>query len=121
MTRLMANVFVAFSFIVFVATFLAFAVARRSRQREKRSSKRRRLLDEDGKSRSSRRRRGADSDGLYRSSRSKSADRRPRSKSARSSRSKSASTSRRHPEDGTYEPPKRSSSRSGSRRALDDF
>ena len=123
MTRLMANVFVAFSFIVFVATFLAFAVARRSRQREKRSSKRRRLLDEDGKSRSSRRRRGADSDGLFRSSRSKSADRRTRSsgrsKSARSSRSKSASS--RRPEDGAYEPPKRSSSRSGSRRALDDF
>lgn len=126
MTRLMANVFVAFSFIVFVATFLAFAVARRSRQREKRSSKRRRLLDEDGKSRgsrSSRRRRSGDGDGLFRSSRGKSSDRRTRSsgrsKSGKSSRSKSAS--RRRAEDGTYDPPKRSSSRSGSRRALDDF
>lgn len=138
MTRLMANVFVAFSFIVFVATFLAFAVARRSRQREKRSSKRRRLLDEDGKSRgsrSSRRRRGADGDGLFRSSRSKSADQRVRSSSHRrsksssgKSRSKSASRSRRTSsgDDGVYEPPAQSSSRrpnsrSGSRRALDDF
>jgi len=125
MTRLMANVFVAFSFIVFVATFLAFAVARRSRQREKRSSKRRRLLD-DGKSRgsrSSRRRRAEDADGLFRSSRSKSADRRTRSsKSSSKSRSKSASRRRVTGEaEGTYDPPKRSSSRSGSRRALDDF
>ena len=75
LTRLLANVFVAFSFIVFVATFLAFAVARRSRQREKRSSKRRRLLDDDGKSRSSRSsRRRRDADGLFRTSRSKSTD-----------------------------------------------
>lgn len=133
MTRLMANVFVAFSFIVFVATFLAFAVARRSRQREKRSSKRRRLLDEDGKSRGSRRskRRAGDGDGLYRSSRSKSADHRTRSSSHRrskssSGRSRSKSQSRtKRTSSGEYEPPrdsqKRTSSRSGTRRPLDDF
>jgi hypothetical protein len=43
-SRLLANVFVTFSFVVFIATFLAFAVARRSRYRESRSSKARRLL-----------------------------------------------------------------------------
>jgi hypothetical protein len=135
LTRLLANVFVAFSFIVFVATFLAFAVARRSRQREKRSSKRRRLLDEDGRSRSSRSaRRRRDPDGLFRSSRSKSTDRhrsssgKSRSKSASAKpRSKSASRPRRPSEDG-YEPPVQSSTRrssthrqSSSRRPLDDF
>ncbi|CAB9519754.1 expressed unknown protein [Seminavis robusta] len=45
-SRIMANAFLTFSFLLFVATFLAFAVARRSRYRESRSSKSRRLLDE---------------------------------------------------------------------------
>ena len=128
MTRLMANVFVAFSFIVFVATFLAFAVARRSRQREKRSSKRRRLLEEDGKSRgsrrSSRRRSQPDGDALFRSSRSKSASRSSvkRSKSSGRSRSKSTSRVRHSSEDvGAYDPPTQSPRRPSSRRALDDF
>lgn len=125
MTRLMANVFVAFSFIVFVATFLAFAVARRSRQREKRSSRSRRLLDEDGKSRSSRRRKTPDGDGLFRS-RSKSESRRSSSrKSSSKSRSKSRSSRPVSSKDESYQPPRessrRSSSRSGSRRPLDDF
>ena len=122
MTRLMANVFVAFSFIVFVATFLAFAVARRSRQREKRSSKSRRLLDEDGKSRSSRRRhKTPDGDGLFRS-RSKSETRRKSSSKSRSKSRSSRPVSSSH-EDSSYHPPKESSRRShsGSRRPLDDF
>ena len=135
MTKLMANVFVAFSFIVFVATFLAFAVARRSRQREKRSSKSRRLLDDDGRSKSSRRSsRRKEGDGLFRA-RSKSADGRSRSSShkrskssSKSVKSRSKSSSRRQREPG-YEPPTestkehRSSTRSSSRsrRPLDDF
>ena len=98
LTRVMANVFVTFSFIVFVATFLAFAVARRSRYRESRSSKSRRLLDDDrggdGKyrkrrsssRRSSSRRRGED--GLFRSEK----DDKPRkSRSKSNSRRKSSS------------------------------
>lgn len=131
MTRLMANVFVAFSFIVFVATFLAFAVARRSRQREKRSSKSRRLLAEDGKSRSSRRRKTPEGDGLFRS-RSKSESRVRSSSGKRSSRSASGKSrsksrsSRPSTTEESYQPPKdpsrRSTSHSGSsRRPLDDF
>jgi len=45
-SRIMANAFLTFSFLLFIATFLAFAVARRSRYRESRSSKSRRLLDD---------------------------------------------------------------------------
>lgn len=56
-SRLLANVFVTFSFVVFIATFLAFAVARRSRYRESRSSKARRLLGGSGGARSSSRKR----------------------------------------------------------------
>jgi len=124
LTRLMANVFVTFSFIVFVATFLAFAVARRSRYRESRSSKSRRLLDDErgdgkyrsrrsGSRRSSSRRRG-DDDGLFKDkSRSKSKSRR-KSSSGKSSRRKD-----------DYESPRRSRSRSrkrsGSRPRKDDF
>ena len=120
-SRLLANAFVTFSFIVFVATFLAFAVARRSRYRESRSSKSRRLLDDDERSPRSRRSarsksRGKDEgDGLFRSSSRKS-----RSKSKRkSSRSKGRESER----DDDYEPPKRrsSSKRSSSRSRADDF
>jgi hypothetical protein len=38
-SRLLANFFVTFAFIVFIATFLAFSVTRRSRYHESRSSK----------------------------------------------------------------------------------
>ena len=46
LSRLAANGFLTLSFLLFVATFLAFAVARRSRYRESRSSRSRRLLDD---------------------------------------------------------------------------
>lgn len=99
LTRVVANAFVSVSFIVFVATFLAFAVARRSRYRESRTSKRRRLLDDDrgkdgkygSRSRRSSSRRGStrrssskDEDGLFRSSKDKN-----RSKSSSRRRSSS--------------------------------
>jgi hypothetical protein len=45
LARLLANAFLTLAFLLFVATFLAFAVARRSRYRESRSSRSRRLLD----------------------------------------------------------------------------
>mmetsp|Transcript_15432 Transcript_15432/g.25005 ORF Transcript_15432/g.25005 Transcript_15432/m.25005 type:complete len:618 (-) Transcript_15432:333-2186(-) len=122
-TRLLANAFVTFSFIVFVATFLAFAVARRSRYRESRGSKSRRLLDDDGEGRSTRKkkksssssRRDQDGDGLFRSDRS----RKSRSKSSKRKSSKSSS---RQDEDG-YEPPRRSRSRkrTSSKSRVEDF
>ena len=145
-SRLLANAFVTFSFIVFVATFLAFAVARRSRYRESRSSKSRRLLDAEGgegrssrkSSRSKSRNRGeGEGDGLFRSS---SASRKSRSKSGSKKRSSSSkrreSSSNKRSSAGDYEPPKatsgsnssptkRSSSKqrssSKSRRQPDDF
>ena len=112
-SRLLANFFVIAAFILFVATFLAFAVARRSRYRESRSSKSRRLLDDDAKrSRSVRRSKssthGGEGDGLFRtpsSSRSKS-----RSKSKSKSRSGTTGTSRSRSK--SYEAPKERSSRS---------
>jgi hypothetical protein len=129
-SRLLANAFVTFSFIVFVATFLAFAVARRSRYRESRNSKSRRLLDEDNdgrsrsrksarsKSRTRDRDREEEGDGLFRSS----TGRKSRSKSG--SKSKRRSRSRGKPE-ADYDPPKSQSrsKRSGSksRRHADDF
>jgi len=133
-TRMMANVFVGVSFIVFVATFLAFAVARRSRYRESRSSKSRRLLDDDrggdGKYRSRRsssRRassRRKDDDGLFRSGKEDSKSRKTRSKS--NSRRKSSSRKSSTRKGDEYEsPPRRSRSRSkkrsGSRPRSDDF
>lgn len=89
-SRLLANVFVTFSFIVFIATFLAFAVARRSRYRESRGSKSRRLLDDDDGGRSSRRRSKSkardEGDGIFKSSRSNGRkSSRSKSKSRRSS------------------------------------
>lgn len=131
LTRLMANVFVTFSFIIFVATFLAFAVARRSRYRESRSSKSRRLLDDErgdgkyrsrrsGSRRSSSRRRG-DGDGVFRSDKDK--DRKKSSRSKSRTKSSSGKSSRR--KDEGYESPKRSRSRSrkrsSSRQRTDDF
>ena len=93
MARLLANAFLTLSFLLFVATFLAFAVARRSRYRESRSSKSRRLLDGDTRSRRSsshRRSKSREADGLF------------RSKSSSKRRSKSRSSSRRAK---SYEPP----------------
>mmetsp|Transcript_14182 Transcript_14182/g.39253 ORF Transcript_14182/g.39253 Transcript_14182/m.39253 type:complete len:560 (+) Transcript_14182:274-1953(+) len=94
LARLLANAFLTLSFLLFVATFLAFAVARRSRYRESRSSRSRRLLDDDHGSRrsSSRRRsksrdkRGEGGDGLFRDRRSGSRTRSTRSSSRRASR-----------------------------------
>ena len=107
-SRLLANVFLTAAFLLFVATFLAFAVARRSRYRESRHSKSRRLLDDDhGDARSRRSRRSksrskaaAEDDGLFRSSpsskrsKSRSKSHRSASKSRRSSHSKSREKSR---------------------------
>jgi hypothetical protein len=92
LARLLANAFLTLSFLLFVATFLAFAVARRSRYRESRSSRSRRLLDDEEKSRKSRRSirssRGTDGDGVYRTaSRAKSTSK------SRKSRSKSRTKS----------------------------
>lgn len=118
-TRLLANAFVTFSFIVFVATFLAFAVARRSRYRESRGSKSRRLLDDDDDRKSrrkskSRSRKDDDGDGVFRSDRS----RKSRSKSTKR---RSSSGKSRHDDD--YDPPRRSRSRkrSSSRARTEDF
>eukprot|EP00546_Thalassionema_frauenfeldii_P013108 CAMPEP_0178927934 /NCGR_PEP_ID=MMETSP0786-20121207/19539_1 /TAXON_ID=186022 /ORGANISM="Thalassionema frauenfeldii, Strain CCMP 1798" /LENGTH=551 /DNA_ID=CAMNT_0020603573 /DNA_START=36 /DNA_END=1691 /DNA_ORIENTATION=+ len=119
-TSILANIFVSFSFIVFIATFLAFAVARRSRHRERASGRSRRLLEEDR--RRSRSKAGPeDGDGIFRSSKS------GKSRSGKSSRSKSSSRrskSKSRPSD-TYEPPSTKSksgrSKSSSRRRSDEF
>lgn len=122
-SRIMANAFLTFSFLLFVATFLAFAVARRSRYRESRSSKSRRLLDEghhddDGaghrsvrsrRSRSRKKKRGAsasrrsgsarkrddEGDGLFRTSDPESDRGENQRSGSRSRRSKSRSGSKR--------------------------
>lgn len=144
LTRLLANVFVTFSFIVFVATFLAFAVARRSRYRESRSSKSRRLLDDDrgadGKYSSSKSRRSSsrrassrrsstkDNDGLFRSSRDDKS-RKSRSKSTsrkKSSSSRKSNSKSRDHRDGHDSSPRRSRSASRKRgsskgRPADEF
>ncbi len=125
--NLKANVFLTFAGIVFVATFLAFAVARGSNKKKKKPSRSRsrRLLDADYggdedrrvSSRSqSRSRRGGDSKSV-RSSRSKS-----KSRSAGMSVSRSKSRSRR--DRSEYEPPSSSTaekvSRSASRSRRED-
>ena len=115
-SRMLANVFVTFSFILFVATFLAFAVARRSRHRERASGRSRRLLDGDERSSRRRSRKEGQGDGVFRSkSRGDDDDR----KSRKSTRSKSGSKRRSRKEPQTYDPP--SSRRSRSQRHLDDF
>jgi len=131
--RLKANLFLTFTGIVFVATFLAFAVARGSSKKKKSSrSRSRRLLDadyggsdgrngSDGRRTSSRsqsrsRKTSAAEGKSVRSSRSKSKSRSSSGKSVKSSRSKSRTSSRRSGSD--YEPPSSSSekkSRSQSR------
>lgn len=105
MSRLLASAFLTVSFVMFIATFLAFAVARRSRYRESRSSKSRRLLDGDDvrSGRSSRRSKSktpSDSDGLFREQRSKSGTRTTRASSSKRSTSKRRSRSK------SYDAPK---------------
>lgn len=118
-SRLLGNIFLTLSFIIFVATFLAFAVARRSRYRESRNSKSRRLLEEEGGGRSPRSKRSGRSksksrtdegDGLFRTSSRKSS----RSKSKQRSRSRASDRG------DDYDPPRRSR-RSSSRGRKDDF
>ena len=131
LTRLMANVFVTVSFIVFVATFLAFAVARRSRYRESRSSKSRRLLDDDrgrdGKYRSRRsssRRRRKDEDGVFRSDKDKARKNRSKSNSRRKSSSRKSSSNRKdygEDYDNARRSRSRSRKRSSSKNRSDDF
>jgi len=83
-SRIMANAFLTFSFLLFVATFLAFAVARRSRYRESRSSKSRRLLD-DGHH---------DDDGGHRSVRSRRSRSRKKKRNASASRRSGSASNR---------------------------
>ena len=113
-SRMLANAFVTASFILFVCTFLAFAVARRSRHKERSSGRSRRLLDGDGVS-SSRRSRSqrsdGEGDGVFREENQR--------KSKRSIRSKSGSKRRSRKEPQTYDPPSRRRSRS--QRHIDDF
>ena len=97
LSRLLANAFLTLSFLLFVATFLAFAVARRSRYRESRSGRSRRLLDDDRSRRSRRKSRsrggGDEGDGIFKE---KSHGGQSRSRSKRSSsRSSRRSSSRR--------------------------
>jgi hypothetical protein len=105
LTRLLANAFLTLSFLLFVATFLAFAVARRSRYRESRSSRSRRLLNnnDDDRSRKSRRKSrtrggGDEGDGIFKEKASS------RSRSKRSS-SRSSRRSRSRGKQQTYEAP----------------
>ena len=105
-SRLLANAALTGSFLLFVATFLAFAVARRSRYREGKGSKSRRLLDDedDKRSRKSRRSSTKEGDGLFRSSsRNRSSSRKDGSSSKRSSSKSKRSSSRTK---SSYEPPK---------------
>ena len=115
--RLKANLFLTFAGIVFVATFLAFAVARGSSKKKKSSrSRSRRLLDadyvggSDGRrarsgSRSQSRARRSGGEKSVRSSRSKS---KGRSSSGKSSSAKSASRSKSRSRREGYEAPKAS-------------
>jgi len=109
MERLKANMYLTLAGIIFVATFLAFAVARGSSKKKKASSRSRsrRLLDADY---------GADSSSRHRSSsRAKSSRSTSRSNSkSRTSSSRSKSRSRRS-EDGEYRAPSSSGERSRSK------
>lgn len=109
-SRLLASAFLTVSFLLFIATFLAFAVARRTRYRESRSSKSRRLLDNEdartssGRSRRSKSRTTRDGDGVFRESRGKSRDR-------RSASTKRSSSKNRRSRSKSYESPKDSRAR----------
>jgi len=120
--RIKANLFLTFAGILFVATFLAFAVARgsgRERRSRSRSSKSRSLLTSDEKRR-------ARSSSRHRSSRSKSKGRRSSSRGDGERRSKSGtrgnSRSRRDSDSPRTSSRSKSKSRSGGgRRHADDF
>jgi hypothetical protein len=107
--RLKANLFLTFAGIVFVATFLAFAVARGSSKKKKTSrSRSRRLLDADygggeGRRSQSRSRRLARSGGEAKSVRSSRSNSKSRSTSGKSVKSSSRSKSRSGRSE--YEPP----------------
>lgn len=105
MARLLANAFLTFSFLLFIATFLAFAVARRSRYRESRGARSRRLLDDDDGARSRKVRRSksrtVEGDGIFKSSASRKSSRTRKS----SSRSTSKSKKRASTPKSSYEPP----------------
>jgi hypothetical protein len=118
--RLLANAALTASFLLFVATFLAFAVARRSRFREARSARSRRLLDDDDEGRSRRSKRSSRSaggggidpagDGLFRVERSSKSPGKKSSSHHRSSKGRSSSAqksgSRKHKSRSrSYEPP----------------
>ena len=110
LTRLLANAFLTLSFLLFVATFLAFAVARRSRYRESRSGRSRRLLDDDRSRRSRRKSRtrggGDEGDGIFKEksqSQSRSRSKRSSSRSSRRSSSRAGTRSK------SYEAPSRKS------------
>jgi hypothetical protein len=107
--RLKANLFLTFAGIVFVATFLAFAVARGSSKKKKTSrSRSRRLLDADygggeGRRSQSRSRRLPRSGGEAKSVRSLRSNSKSRSISGKSVKSSSRSKSRSGRSE--YEPP----------------
>lgn len=123
LSRLLANLFLAFSFLSFVATFLAFVVARRSRYRQSRSAKSRRLLDDDQTKGSRRSRRSSrskklpseDGDGIFRKS-SRSKSRSKKSRSASGDRDRKRSSSKR----SKYDPPSESRPRSKEKRRSGD-
>ena len=119
-SRMLANTFVTFSLLICIATFLAFAVARRSRHRERVSGRSKRLLGRsgDGERGSGRSKSVSRSgDGLFRDSGKSSSRSKSRSKSGtrRSSRSVKPDQYVSSSNKST-----RSSSRK-SRRHLDDF
>lgn len=106
LSRLLANAFLTLSFLLFVATFLAFAVARRSRYRESRSSRSRRLLDDDRSRRSRRKSRtrgggASEGDGIFKEKRENHSRSRSKRSSSRSSRRSSSRRSK------SYEAPSR--------------
>jgi len=120
MSKLKANTFLTFAGIVFIATFLAFAVARRSSRTERNSSRSRRLLEDhvsgSGTSRSKKKsKRGASV-----------ADTSRRSKSRTDTSRRSKSKSSRKKKESKYEPPsveeveRRPRKRSSSRRRHED-
>ncbi|KAL7469774.1 hypothetical protein ACHAXS_010026 [Conticribra weissflogii] len=134
--RLKANLFLTVAGIVFVATFLAFAVARGSSKKKTVSSRSRsrRLLDADYGEKGDARRRSSRSASRSGSARdldgrsSKTGRSKSRSAAASSARSKSRGSSGRRREEKEYEPPvddqrRRSQSRgkSSSRRKVDGY
>jgi hypothetical protein len=99
MSKLKANLFMTFSGIVFIATFLAFAVARGNGKKERsRSSRTKRLLPSRSKD-------GSRSRKMRSKSRSRRDGGQSRSKSRGGEKSSSRSKSRPRDATGEYEPP----------------